>query len=131
MKRRTVLIVDDEKRYADMLARRLTLRGVASHVCYDGGSALALLKQTPIPVVILDLRLPDMYGLEVLGKIKAARPDTIVIILTGHGSEEDRVKSMALGAHAFMNKPLDIGRLLDIVNKCDGKAIEKSRSKNI
>ncbi len=122
MKHYTILIVDDEKRYADMLARRLTLRGISTHACYDGGSALDFLNHTPIPIVILDLQLPDMYGLEVLEKVKAALPDTVVIILTGHGSEKDRVKSMALGAHAFMNKPLDIDRLMDIVSKCNGIA---------
>lgn len=120
MKRSTVLIVDDEKRYADMLARRLTLRGIASHACYDGSSALDILKSTPIPVVVLDLRLPDMYGLDVLEEIKADCPETIVVILTGHGSEKDREQSMAMGAHAFMNKPLDIDRLMDIVSKCSG-----------
>lgn len=120
MKHSTVLIVDDEKRYADMLARRLTLRGIASHACYDGCSALDILKSTPIPVVVLDLRLPDMYGLDVLEEIKADRPETIVVILTGHGSEKDREQSMAMGAHAFMNKPLDIDRLMDIVSKCNG-----------
>lgn len=115
MKRYTLLIVDDEKRYSDMLARRLTLRGIATCACYDGGSALDILNQNPIPVVILDLRLPDMYGLEVLAKIKAAHPDTVVIILTGHGSGKDQEQSMALGAHAFMNKPLNIDELMTIM----------------
>lgn len=123
MKRSAILIVDDEKRYADMLARRLTLRGITSHACYDGCSALDIIKRTPIPMVILDLRLPDMYGLDVLEKIKTDRPETVVIILTGHGSEKDRAQSMAMGAHAFMNKPLDIDRLMDIVSKCNGIAL--------
>lgn len=118
MKRSTILIVDDEKRYADMLAKRLMLRGIASHACYDGRSALDILDSDPIPVVILDLRLPDMYGLDVLAKIKAGRPDTVVIILTGHGTEKDREQSMAMGACAFMNKPLDIDQLMTIMRQC-------------
>ena len=120
MKRYTILIVDDEKRYADMLARRLTLRGIASQACYNGGSALDILDHNPIPMVILDLRLPDMYGLEVLEKIKARRPDTVVVILTGHGTEKDREQSMAMGAQAFMNKPLDIDQLMAIMSECKG-----------
>lgn len=123
MKRYTILVVDDEKHYADMLVRRLTLRGIASHACYDGGSALDTLKRTPIPVVILDLRLPDMYGLDVLKNIKADIPETVVIILTGHGSEKDRQQSMAMGAHAFMNKPVDIDRIMNIVSKCKAIAL--------
>jgi DNA-binding response OmpR family regulator len=115
MKHFELLIVDDEQRYADMLARRLGLRGLACEVRYDGKTALEVLAEAPVPAVILDLRLPDLYGTEVLREIKRLRPETAVVILTGHGTEADRQLCMALGAHAFMNKPLDIDRLLAIM----------------
>ncbi|MGB5987342.1 MAG: response regulator [Desulfobacterales bacterium] len=115
MKHFDILIVDDEQRYADMLARRLGLRGLTCVVRYDGETALDAVAQAPIAAVILDLRLPDLYGLEVLKRIKSSRPATAVIILTGHGTEYDRQQCMSLGAHAFMNKPLDIDRLLAIM----------------
>jgi two-component system, OmpR family, response regulator len=120
MKHYGLLIVDDEKRYADMLARRLQLRGITSCVCYDGGSALEIISRDPIPIVLLDLRLPDMYGLEVLAKIKAHRPETVVVILTAHGTHGDKEQSVALGAYAFMNKPLDIDWLVTLMDKIKG-----------
>jgi DNA-binding NtrC family response regulator len=115
MKHSDLLIVDDEQRYADMLARRLGLRGLVCEVRYDGGTALEMLAKVAVPAVILDLRLPDLYGTEVLREIKRLHPETAVVILTGHGTEDDRQLCMALGAHAFMNKPLDIDRLLTIM----------------
>lgn len=115
MKHFDLLIVDDEERYADMLARRLALRGLVCEVRYDGKTALELLAEGPVPAVILDLRLPDLYGTEVLREIKRSRPETVVLILTGHGTEIDRQRCLSLGAHAFMNKPLDIDRLLAIM----------------
>jgi DNA-binding NtrC family response regulator len=115
MKHFDILIVDDERRYADMLARRLALRGLTCKVCYDGQTAIDVVAQEHFPMVLLDLRLPDMYGTDVLMQIKACRPETAVIILTGHGTEKDREQCMARGAHSFMNKPVDIDRLVDIM----------------
>lgn len=120
MKHNDILIVDDEQRYADMLGRRLALRGLTCQVCYDGMTAIDCVNREFFRMVILDLRLPDLYGLEVLMRIKASRPETEVIILTGHGTDIDRERCMAQGAHAFMNKPLDIERLLAIMNRLKG-----------
>ena len=121
MKQCDILIVDDERRYADMLARRLNLRGMVCKVCYDGQTAIDCVKKASYPMVILDLRLPDLYGTEVLKRMKTCRPEIAVIILTGHGTEMDREQCMAVGAHAFMNKPLDIDRLLAIMDQLEEK----------
>jgi len=115
MKRYDLLLVDDEIRFADMLAKRLQLRGCDCQVCYSGKEALSLLEQKKFFLVLLDLHLPDIYGTEVLTKIKARDPETPVIILTGHGTEKDRQACMAQGAYAFMHKPLGIDRLLSIL----------------
>jgi two-component system, OmpR family, response regulator len=112
MKHYDLLIVDDEQRYADMLAKRLGLRRLTCKVCYDGQTAIDIVAEDSFAVVILDLRLPDLYGTEVLTRIKQCRPGIPVIILTGHGTEKDREQCMARGAHSFMNKPLDIERLV-------------------
>jgi len=117
MKRFDILIVDDEQRYAIMLANRLMLRGLACKVCFDGRTAIDTLENAFFPWVILDLRLPDRYGSEVLSRIKTMSPETQVIILTGHGTDKDRKQCMALGAHSFVNKPLDIERMLAIMEK--------------
>ncbi len=122
MKHFDLLIVDDERRYADMLARRLKLRGMTCKVCYDGQTAIDCVHQDFYPMVILDLRLPDLYGIEVLKQMKACRPEIAVIILTGHGNAEDREQCMAVGARAFMNKPLDIDQLLAIMDRIEERA---------
>jgi DNA-binding NtrC family response regulator len=115
MKHCDVLIVDDEKRYADMLAKRLELRGIKCKVRYNGKSALDIIDREFFPLVLLDLQLPDLYGTEVLMQIKRCRPETTVIILTGHGTEKDRQQCMDYGAHLFMNKPLNIDRLMEVM----------------
>ena len=117
MKHYDLLIVDDEQRYADMLAMRLGLRRLTCKVCYDGQTAIDIVEEDSFSVVILDLRLPDHYGTEVLTRIKQCRPETAVIILTGHGTEKDREQCMARGAHAFMNKPLDIDQLVAMMDR--------------
>jgi DNA-binding NtrC family response regulator len=117
MKHYDILIVDDEQRYATILANRFQLRGLACQVRYDGRTAIDLMAQAFFSWVILDLRLPDCYGSEVLSQIKAISPQTNVVILTGHGSEKDRKRCMALGAHSFMNKPMDIGKMIAIMGQ--------------
>jgi DNA-binding response OmpR family regulator len=115
MKQYHLLIVDDEKRYANMLAKRLNLRGCICEVCYSGSEALEILKYKKFFLVILDLHLPDIYGTEVLTRIKKKDATIPVIILTGHGTEKDRQECMQIGAYAFMHKPLGIEALMTIL----------------
>jgi DNA-binding response OmpR family regulator len=116
MKQFDLLIVDDEQRFADMLARRLDLRGCNCDVCYRGQEALNILKRKNFDLVLLDLHLPDIYGTEVLSRIKEMDSKTPVIIVTAHGTEEDRQECIRRGAYAFMNKPLGIETLMSILN---------------
>ncbi len=122
MKHSDLLIIDDETRYADMLARRLELRDCRCEVCYNGGDGIRIIEKKMFLLVVLDLQLPDMYGTEVLARIKKIRPDIPVIILTGHGSEKDRQQCMKQGAYAFIHKPLNIEKLLDILNEIREKS---------
>ncbi len=117
MKQYNLLIVDDEQRFADMLAKRLNLRGCVCEVCYRGQEALTILKQKQkkFSLILLDLHLPDIYGSEVLTRIKETDTRTPVIILTGHGTEKDRRECMQLGAYAFKHKPLGIDELMTIL----------------
>lgn len=109
-----VLIVDDEKRFATMLSKRLSLRGYSCEVVFDGESGLEMLNKQPFNVVVLDLRLPGLSGEEVLERIKMKHPDLPVIILTGHGNEKEREKCMGLKAHSFLNKPVDLAALVTL-----------------
>jgi len=117
MKHSDLLIVDDEQRYADMLARRLELRGCTCKVCYNGTDAIQIIKEEMFTLVILDLQLPDIYGTEVLARIKKHRADISVIILTGHGSEKDRQQCVKRGAYAFIHKPPNIDNLLALLDR--------------
>ena len=112
-----VLIVDDEHRFANMLAKRLILRGYLCEIAYDGRSALHMMEKQKYHIVLLDLRLPDMNGVDVLALIKKRSPATIVIIITGHGTEKDRTSCMALKAQAFLHKPLKIAELMNVLEE--------------
>ena len=117
MKHTDILIIDDEKKFAGMLSKRIELRGYHSEVCYDGKTALQWIKEHSdcISLILLDLQLPDMYGTEVLTEIKKINPIIPVIILTGHGTEQDQQKCELLGAYMFIHKPLKIDELMTII----------------
>lgn len=106
-----VLLVDDEREFVQTLSERLMMRDLGTAVAYDGESALEVVKEDEPEVMILDLRMPGIDGIEVLRKVKSTQPDIEVIILTGHGSEADRETCMKLGAFAYLQKPVDIDEL--------------------
>lgn len=106
-----VLLVDDEREFVQTLSERLLMRDMGSAVAYDGESALDLIKEDEPEVMILDLRMPGIDGIEVLKRVKEKHSDIEVIILTGHGSEADRKTCMELGAFAYLRKPVDIDEL--------------------
>jgi CheY-like chemotaxis protein len=117
-----ILLVDDEREFAQTLSERLVMRDMGSAVAYDGKSALRLISEEDPEVIILDLKMPGVDGLEVLRKVKKTRPEIEVIMLTGHGNEEDRQLCMELGAFAYLQKPLDITVLSDTIQKANEKA---------
>nr|WP_321402634.1 response regulator [uncultured Desulfobacter sp.] len=102
-----ILIVDDEKDFVEMFSLRLTRQGEKVSAAYSGQEALDLLKNANIDVVILDIRMPGMDGIETLKKIKANHPLVEVILLTGHGSTETAVEGMKEGAFDYLMKPAD------------------------
>ena len=112
-----VLLVDDESQFVEALAERLQLRGFEALVANDGPAALDLLEKDLVGLVVLDLRMPEMDGLEVLRRIKEKWPKTQVIIATGHGDEADRRKCLELGAFAFLSKPVDIKELTGLLRE--------------
>ncbi len=106
-----VLLVDDEKEFVQTLSERLVLRDMGTAVVYDGEQALSFVEEEPPDVMVLDLKMPGIDGIEVLRRIKKDHPDIEVIILTGHGTEKDRELCMELGAFAYLQKPVDIEKL--------------------
>jgi DNA-binding response OmpR family regulator len=117
MKQYELLIIDDERRFADMLAKRLNLRGCDCEACYSGQEALNTLARKNFSLVILDLHLPDLYGSEVLTRIKKINTQIPVIILTAHGTQKDRQECLQKGAYDFMQKPLIIEKLMAILTQ--------------
>ena len=122
-----VLLVDDEREFVQTLSERLILRDMGSAIAYDGESALNLIKEDEPEVIIVDLKMPGVDGFDVLRKVKQTRPEIEVIILTGHGSEEDRKLCLELGAFAYLQKPLDINVLSDTIQKANEKIRQKKR----
>ncbi|MBU8848944.1 MAG: response regulator [Desulfobacterales bacterium] len=117
MKHIDVLIIDDEKKFAAMLSKRIELRGYSSEVCHDGRTALQWIKEHGdyVTLILLDLQLPDLYGTEVLIKIKKINPAIPVMIVTGHGTKQDQQKCEELEAYKFIHKPLNIDKLITIL----------------
>lgn len=106
-----VLLVDDEKEFVETLSERLKMRQISSDVVFSGHEALETADRDDTEVMVLDLKMPGIDGFEVLRQIKKTKPEIEVIILTGHGSEEDKVTCMDLGAFAYLQKPADIDQL--------------------
>ncbi len=120
-----VLLVDDEQEFVKTLSDRLILRKMGSAVAHDGESALKLIEYDPPEVIVLDLKMQGVDGIEVLRRVKKSRPAIEVIILTGHGSEDDKEKCMELGAFAYLRKPLDISQLSTVIKEANEK-VKKS-----
>lgn len=122
-----VLLVDDEREFVQTLSERLQLRDMGSAVAYDGESALSLVKDDEPEVMIIDLKMPGIDGLEILKKVKATQPQIEVIVLTGHGCEVDRKQCMDLGAFAYMQKPVDINLLSETLKKAHEKINQRQK----
>ena len=106
-----VLLVDDETDFVNTLALRLKMRNLVVGTAYDGAEALLRLKEDEPDVVVLDLNMPGMYGMDVLAAAKKTHPQIQVIILTGHGSDRDEEEARGIGCCDFINKPADINHL--------------------
>lgn len=104
-----ILLVEDNLSLSEGLATLLRQSGYAVDVVHDGASAEALAAAESFDLVILDLNLPQMDGLEVLRAMRARRNPAAVLILTARGTPEERVKGLDLGADDYLIKPFDIG----------------------
>jgi CheY-like chemotaxis protein len=116
-----VLLVDDEREFVQTLSERLQMRDVGSAVAYDGEQALSLVDEEEPDVMVLDLKMPGIDGVEVLRRVKKEHPNVEVIVLTGHGSEEIKKLCMELGACAYLEKPVNIDVLTETMKKAYSK----------
>ncbi|QJT09636.1 response regulator [Oceanidesulfovibrio marinus] len=112
-----VLLVDDESEFVETLAERLEIRGFEPAVALNGTAALERLDEIRPQVMVLDLKMPGMSGLEVLRETLRKMPELPVIMLTGHGSEQERDEALASGAATYLQKPIDIETLSKLLTE--------------
>jgi DNA-binding NtrC family response regulator len=112
-----VLLVDDEEEFVETLAERMRNRGMEVATTSSGAEALERVDDEDFDVVVLDLKMPGIDGLEALERIKRRRPDIQVVLLTGYATVEKGVEAMKLGALEFLEKPVDLASLTDAIHK--------------
>jgi len=120
-----VLLVDDERAFVDTLAQRLKMRELNVSTVYDGEQALSYVKGIEPDVMVLDLKMPGLHGIEVLREVKRHYPKMQVIILTGHGTDRDAEEAKRLGGFDFMRKPADIDNLVRRIKEAYNEKIER------
>ena len=128
MDRFRVLVIDDEIDFVETMVKRLKDRGLDADAATGGQEGLELLEKNPPDVVVLDVRMPKMSGIEVLKEIKKKKPLIEVIMLTGHGSMEAGIQGLQLGAYNYVMKPVPFNELLSlIIQAYERKLIEQER----
>jgi len=123
MEKLKVLLVDDEQEFVSTLAERLEFRDIETLVAINGDQALRMIEEHKPPLVVLDVLMPGIGGLDVLKRIKRKHPEIQVILLTGHGSTKDGIKGMHQGAFDYLMKPVNIEELIHRMNE----ALEPSK----
>lgn len=116
-----VLLVDDEKKFLEAMGARLESRGLEVSTADSAEKALEILSREAFDAVILDLRMPEMDGIEVLKRMKEKRPEVQVILLTGHATVGAGVEAIKLGAMDFIEKPADLDFISDKIKKAKEK----------
>ncbi|MFC1852571.1 response regulator [candidate division CSSED10-310 bacterium] len=112
----TVLLVDDELELIETLEERLMIRDIDAQAVTTGEEALKLVAEKEFDVVVLDVKMPGIGGLETLRRIKKIRPALPVILLTGHGSTRDSEEGIRCGAFDYVMKPLNIEDLIQTMH---------------
>jgi len=124
MEKFKILLVDDEEEFVRTLAERIQMRDLSSDVALNGEEALQKVQEDLPDVIVLDLKMPGMHGMEVLRRIKEAYPEVQVVILTGHGTEKHEQMAKELGAFEYLEKPVDLDRLVSTLKLAYRKKIE-------
>ena len=116
-----ILIVDDETDFLEIMAERMSTRGVEVSTAPSAQDALRQVEEGNFDAVILDLKMPEVDGLETLKAIKARQPEAQVILLSGQASLQDGIAAMKLGALDFMEKPADMNVLMEKIRKAQAR----------
>ncbi|HRF89727.1 MAG: response regulator [Desulfobacter postgatei] len=129
-----VLIIDDEQEFTEALAERMTNRGMTVSTSSSAIEGLQSVEEQSFDVVVLDLQMPEMDGIETLKILKKKRPELQVILLTGHATVEKGIEAMKLGAMDLLEKPADMTTLTEKIKKAQAKKmilVEKKSEERI
>lgn len=121
-----ILLVDDEKEFVTTLSERLEMRDLANETAYNGEQALRSVDKTEPDVLVLDLKMPGMDGIEVLSQVKKKFPEIRVIMLTGHGTILDEEEARRIGIFDYLKKPVDIEQLVTCIKGAYQDKIQNS-----
>jgi DNA-binding NtrC family response regulator len=113
MTRYDVLIVDDEQDFREIMVKKLEKRELSCDSAPDGATALEMIKNKKYDVVLLDVKMPGMDGIQTLREIKNIAPMTEVVMLTGHASVESGIDGIKFGAFDYLMKPMDMDPLME------------------
>ena len=116
-----ILVVDDDKEFAQTLAEHASDIGYSVKVAHDGHEGLEMFRSDAFHVVLTDLKMPGMDGLELLHEIKRLEEKAVVVMITGYGSIEAAVKAIKMGAYDFITKPARLGEIEVVIDR----ALEK------
>jgi two-component system OmpR family response regulator len=108
-----ILVVDDEDDFRETIVKRLQKRKMKARGAASGEKALEIIKAQPFDVVVLDVKMPGLDGIDTLREIKKSKPLIEVILLTGHASVESGIEGMKLGAYDFVMKPANLEELIE------------------
>lgn len=117
----SVLLVDDEKQFLEVLSERLKNRGLSVNSVTSGEDAISLANNKDYDVIVLDLAMPGIDGLQTLNLLKKNNHDMEIIILTGHATVKKGIEAMKLGAEDFLEKPVDLDVLLEKIGEAKQK----------
>ena len=129
LKKITLLLVDDENEFRKTLAKRMLKRGLHSYQAPDGETCLTMLVEQPVDVVVMDVMMPGMNGIDTMLKIKERYPETEVILLTGNANTQDGVEGIKSGAFDYLTKPVEFEHLLGKIVQAYDKIISHREHK--
>jgi len=129
-----VLLVDDEEAFVEALGKRLKARGLNVETSNSGEEAITKAEERTFDVIVLDLAMPGMDGIETLKRLRGSDPDMQIILLTGHGSIGKAVEATKLGAMDFLQKPAGLSDLLELIREAGARKavlVEKRASEQV
>jgi DNA-binding response OmpR family regulator len=127
----SILLVDDEQQFVVTMAKRLRRRGFLVTEAGGGLEGLRILEDAPVDVVVLDVGMPDMDGIQVLREIKMRFPQVQVLMLTGHADMEVAISGMAMGAFDYLMKPVELDVLVGKIREACSRSRNASEGRGL